>query len=139
MAKSSALRLVRPSSFRPIVIRAPSPIKHVKTHKKKHHGSSHRGLMHKERMGIVAGGFAVGLIQKQGIPLPKLPFLGEAGTIGVAAYFLSDNGKNRLADEICTAALSIAAYELGATGTIVGAGEPDFGQQPGNIGYVAGF
>jgi hypothetical protein len=143
MATSTALTIKRALaharsrshfSAKPIVIRtvAPKPVKHHKRH------SSHAsgGLMNKERMGIVLGGFAVGFLQKQGIKLPALPVLGEAGTIGLAAYFLSGGGKNKLASEICTAALAVAAYELGSTGAVVGQGDVD-----GNFvqGYVAGF
>src|SRR5579863_5175848 len=119
MARSAKIVPFRPSYAKPIVIRQ---TKVVKSKHRRGHGKSSggRGLTDPKRMGIIVGGFAVGMIQKQGLPLPKLPFLGEAGTIGVAAYFLSDNGKNKLADEICTAALTIAAYELGSTGAIVG-------------------
>jgi hypothetical protein len=134
MAKRSASAKIipfRPAYAKPIVIRTTKVVK--KGTRRKHHRGSERGLMSKTRMGIVVGGFAVGLIQKQGIPLPKLPMIGEAGTIGVAAYLLSDGGKNKLADEICTAALTIAAYELGSTGAIVGGAGDD-----AYTGYVAG-
>lgn len=138
--KSTALAvkhaLARARVARPIVIRTPTPV--VKHHKKgrRGHGSA-RGLMNKQRMGIVAGAFIVGLLEKQGIlsSLPSLPLIGRTGTIGVGAYFLSDNGKNKLADEVCTAALVIAAHELSSTGTIVG-GENDMG---GGVDYVAGW
>lgn len=138
MAKSTKMiplrAQFRPASApKPIVIRTTKVVKTKGKHKK-HHGGGGRGLLEKQRMGIVGGGFAVGLIQKQGIPIPELPFIGQAGTIGVAAYFLSDNGRNKLADEICTAALTIAAYELGSTGKVIGGDDGIDGQ-----GYVAGF
>jgi hypothetical protein len=132
MARSAKIIPFRPA-VKPIVIRTTKVVKSKKRHHKAaRHGG--RGLTDPKRMGIIVGGFAVGMIQKQGLPLPKLPFLGEAGTIGLAAYFLSDGGKNKLADEICTAALTIAAYELGSTGSIIGADEP----ANGFPGYVAG-
>lgn len=115
---------------RPIVVRSTKIVKAKVKHHKKHGGAS-RGLTDKRRMGIVVGGLAVGFIQKQGIKLPELPLLGQAGTIGLAAYLVSDGGKNKLADEICTAALTIAAYELGSTGSIVGEDE-------GGGGFVGG-
>ena len=122
-----AFAFARPA---PIIIRQ---TKSVQKHHKKHHRRGHsggRGLLEKQRIGILVGGFAVGMLQKMNLALPKIPLLGEAGTIGVAAYFLSAGGKNKLADEICTAALTIAAYELGSTGAVVG-GEPDVGSWGG--------
>jgi len=135
MAKSAKIVPFRPA-VKPIVIRTTKVVKSKHRKGMKKHVGSGRGLTDPKRMGIVVGGFAVGMIQKQGLPLPKIPFLGEAGTIGLAAYFLSDGGKNKLADEICTAALTIAAYELGSTGSIVGGA----GDEPANgfPGYVSG-
>ena len=133
MAKSkTSTKLVpfRMTPPRPIVVRSTKIVKMKKKGHHKHNGGS-RGLTDKRRMGIVVGGLAVGFIQKQGIKLPELPLLGQAGTIGLAAYLVSDGGKNKLADEICTAALTIAAYELGSTGTIVGDDE-------GGGGFVGG-
>jgi hypothetical protein len=134
--KSRSHGIVRYSTPKPIVIRQ---TKLVKPKHRRHRGGGGGGggkLMNKQRMGIVAGAFAVGVLEKQGImsSLPTLPFVGRTGTIGVAAYLISDGGKNKLADEICTAALVIAAHELASTGSIVGAegGAPD-------IGYVAGW
>lgn len=92
--------------------------------------------MNRNRLGIVAGAFAMGILEKQSFftSLPSLPLIGKTGTIGVAAYLLSSGGRNRLADEICTAAFVLAAHELASTGTVVGAdgGPPD-------VGYVAGW
>lgn len=131
-SRSRALTISRPSSPKPIIIRTTQ----VKPAKRKGHGrrgggGGMRGLTDPRRMGIVTGGFVMGMIDKSGLAIPTLPFLGKAGTIGLGAYFLSDNGKNKLADEVCTAALTIAAYELGSTGHIVGAegddGESIFG------------
>jgi hypothetical protein len=135
-SKSKSHGIVRYSTPKPIVIRQ---TKVVKPKHHRHRGGGGRGsgtLMNKTRMGIVAGAFAVGILEKQGImsSLPTLPFVGRTGTIGIGAYLISNGGKNKLADEICTAALVIAAHELASTGSIVGAegGPPD-------IGYVAGW
>src|SRR5260370_15979686 len=140
MAKKNSHSLSPRPNARPIIIRTPAPI--VKVHKKRHarrgggggFGGA-RGLMSRERMGIVLGAFVVGLLEKQGImaSLPTLPLIGRTGTIGVGAYLLSDGGKNRLADEVCTAALVLAAHELSSTGHVLGgAGDP------GQGGYVPG-
>jgi hypothetical protein len=138
--KTGALAL-RPSATRPIIMKMPAPI--VKVKKTKHHshhggggGGMLRGLMNKERLGIVAGAFAVGVLEKQNLlqQLPALPLIGRTGTIGLGAYLLSNGGRNRLADEICTAAFVLAAHELASTGTVVG-DQPN----PGEVGYVAGW
>jgi hypothetical protein len=132
------LALYRPSMPKPIVIRTTKVVK-AKNHHHRRGGSGGGlalgNLMSKQRMGIVAGALAVGFLEKQGFManLPALPFVGRTGTIGLGAYLLSNGGKNKLADEICTAALVIAAHELGSTGTIVGA------DGSGEVGYVAGY
>lgn len=124
----------RHSYPKPIIVRtvAAKPVHHRKP---QHGKSGSRGLLSPSRTAIMVGGFAVGLIQKMGWQLPKLPLIGEAGTIGIGAYFLSNDGRNKLADEICTAALTIAAYELGSTGQIIGG---DGGEQV-PYGSVTGF
>lgn len=135
--KSRALSLYRPSAPKPIVIRTTKVVK-AKKHHRRHHGGGGLhlgGLMSKQRMGIVAGALAYGFLEKQAMfaSLPSLPLIGKAGTIGLGAYLLSNGGRNKLADDIATAALVIAAHELGSTGHVVG-GDAD----PG-IGYVAGY
>lgn len=136
--RSKALSLYRPHSPKPIVIRTTvvKKAKHHKHHRRGGGGMSMGGLMSKQRMGIVAGALAFGFLEKQALfaSLPSLPMIGKSGTIGLAAYLISDGGKNKLADDICTAALVIAAHELGSTGTIVGeVAAPDLD------GYVAGY
>lgn len=137
-SKSRAMALYRPSSAKPIVIRT---TKVVKAKHRRHHrhggggGFGLGGLMSKQRLGIVAGALAFGFLEKQALfqSLPSLPMIGKSGTIGLAAYLLSNGGKNKLADDIATAAFVIAAHELGSTGTIVGEdAAPD-------LGYVAGY
>jgi hypothetical protein len=133
--KSSHKLAVYRRSPKPVVIRTTKLVKP----KRRHHSSGGgfgRGLMDKKRLGIVIGGAAVGFLQKQNMKLPELPILGQAGTIGLAAYFLSNNGKNKLADEICTAALTIAAYEYGSTGKVVG--EDSSSSDPFAQGFVTG-
>lgn len=139
MAKTSTAlavkrALARHRVPRPIVIRTPAPVKHHK-HGKRRGGGGVRGLMNKERMGIAVGAFIVGVLEKQGImnSLPALPVIGRTGTIALAAYMLSDNGRNRLASEVCSAALAVAAHELASTGAIVG------GQDFSGVDYVAGY
>lgn len=140
--KSKSLALARwtpPRPARPIVIKQTKVVK-AKKHHKRHHGGGGGmlgGLTNKNRIGIVMGAFAVGILEKQNLmqQLPAIPFLGRTGTIGVGAYLLSNGGRNRLADEICTAAFALAAHELATTGSIVGGD----GEAPQNVGYVAGW
>lgn len=121
---------------KPIVIRT-TVVKKTK-HKRHHRGGGGMlgGLANKTRIGIVIGSFAVGVLEKQSFftSLPSLPMIGKTGTIGVAAYLLSNGGRNRIADEVCTAAFALAAYELASTGSIVGADGA-----PPDVGYVAGW
>jgi hypothetical protein len=138
--KSRALALYRPSAPKPIVIRTTKVVK-AKKHHRRHHGGgglglSLGGLFSKQRMGIVAGALAFGFLEKQAMfqSLPSLPLIGKSGTIGLGAYLLSNGGRNKLADDIATAALVIAAHELGNTGHIVGQDDGGSG-----IGYVAGY
>jgi hypothetical protein len=79
-------------------------------------------LLSPQRMGITAGALALGFLEKNATfaSLPALPLVGKTGTIGIAAFLLSDNGRNKLADDACTAALALAAYELASKGTILG-------------------
>lgn len=116
------------------VVRAPKPIvirttkivkaKHRKGAARRHGGGAMGGLLSKDRITTVGAGFAVGMLEKMDFVknLPHLPFLGTTGTIGVAAFLLSDNGRNRMADDIATAALTVAGYMLGSSGSIVGEG-----------------
>jgi hypothetical protein len=139
--------LARVRARPPMIMRLPAPIVKVKKtkHKRHGHGGGGRDLMNKERMGIVVGSFAVGILEKQKLldSLPALPFIGKTGTIGIGAYLLSNKGHNKLADEVCTAALVIAAHELASTGTIVGQVEGaggGAGDAPAvDVGYVAGW
>lgn len=144
-----SMALARPitmSAPRPIVLKQTKVVHQKAKHKKGHRrsgggllgglGSSAGGLLSKNRIGVALGAAAFGLLEKQTFfaSIPALPIIGKAGTIALGAYFLSDGGKNALANDICTAALAVAAHELASTGSIQG-GEPDVdGAQ-----YVAGY
>ena len=131
---SKALVPFRMTAPKPIIVRQTKTIvKHAKRKGGHSRGGMLGGLTDAKRIGIVVGGAALGFIQKQGLSLPKLPLLGEAGTIGLIAYFVSDGGRNKLADEICTASLTVAAYELASTGTIAGVDGADVD------GFVSGY
>lgn len=107
---------------RPIVIRQTKVVKKGKGKGKRHHGGGLGGLIGGNRGKLMMGSFAVGLIDKTGIAanLPKLPMLGEHGTIALALYLLGGKSGSGLVSDACTAALVLSAYELGHTGSIVG-------------------
>ena len=122
----------------PIVVRTTKVVKAKPKHRRHHrHGGGVSSIFSKDRMMTVGAGFAVGALEKMTFVqnLPSLPFLGKTGTLGVAALLFSDGGRNKTADDIATAALTIAGYMMGSTGSIVG----DGGYPQGVDGYVAGF
>lgn len=71
-------------------------------------------------MGAGIGGAALGFIEKSFPNLPTLPILGRSGTIAVAAYFLSKQGRHPILRDVALAAASIAGYQIGTTGKISG-------------------
>jgi hypothetical protein len=132
--RSHAIVPYRPRASKPIVIRQTKIVKAKRKHHRHHGGGmSLGGLFSSQRMGIVAGALAYGFLEKQAFfqSLPSLPLLGKTGTIAVAAYLLSNGGRNKLANDISIAAFAIAANQLGSQGTITG-------DDP-SIGYVAGY
>lgn len=132
------------ASVKPIVIRQPAPV--IKVTGKKHHkhhghhgGAGLGGLFSPKRTALMMGAFAVGVLEKQNVlqQLPALPIIGRTGTIGVAAHMMA-GGRGGLADDIATAALIIAAHELGSTGSIVGGEGGSDWETPG-VDYVNGY
>ncbi len=132
------------TTVKPIIMKVPAAAKAVKHHAKRHArhaGHGVRGLFSPKRMGLMVGALGVGFLEKQNMlqQLPALPLIGRTGTIGVAAALIS-GGKPGIVDDIATAALVIAAHELGSTGSIQGPGDgwDDQGQVSG-VDYVAGY
>lgn len=128
---SRALTFSAPRAIKPVVIRTTKVVKPKQKHRRGGGrgllGGLGGGLLSQNRTQMVAAGAVVGFIDKSGWNVPKLPYLGEHGTIAVAAYLLSGNGHNKLADNVCTAALVLAGYEFAKTGSIVGGDEDGFG------------
>lgn len=112
-------------AVKPIVIRTTKVVKH----KRKHHrsGGGVGGLFGGNKGKVMMGAFLLGLIQKQGFAssLPTIPFLGQTGSIGLAAHFLG--GRSPLAQDIATAAFAVAAWEMGHDGHIIGEDGEDWG------------
>jgi hypothetical protein len=126
---STALAVRRPvvtmTAPRPIVVRTTKVVK-AKHHKRRGRGGS--ALTEKHRVGAIIGGGLLGLIDKSGIDVPTLPFLGKAGTLGVAAWAIGRYMHSPWAEDAATGFLAIAAYELASQGSIAGV----------EGGYVAG-
>ena len=123
--KSTAIVIARPAPHhatpRPIVIRQ-TKIQKTKGKHRKGRG----GFGEKDRAMAIAGGFLLGFIDKSGFNVPTLPFLGKAGTIGVAAWAAGRYLKSKTAEDMATGMLAIAAYELGKEGKIDGAEDGDY-------------
>lgn len=154
-SSSSRAIVVRPTIMRApsrsaparITVRVPSPSHRFG--KTRHHlrraGRRLGGMAYEERhrIGAILGGFALGLIDKSGVDLPRLPMLGKAGTLGVAAWALGKWGKSAWASHAATGLLSIAAYELAKEGSISGYGDGTYDggymYDPNVNGYVAGW
>lgn len=64
----------------------------------------------------------MGFVEKQFPSLPTIPILGRAGTIAVAAHFLSKQGgqTSGIARDVALAGAAIAGYQLGLTGKVSG-------------------
>jgi len=113
----------RPRTARPIVIRTREVIK--PKHKRRH--GRRGGRSEKQRLGIMAAGFVLGLIDKSGMDIPTLPYVGRAGTLAIAAYVGERYlGFGSWADDAATGFGTIALYELGKEGSISGDGDGDY-------------
>ena len=97
------------------------------------------GIFSRHNITTVGAGFAVGMLEKMTFVqnLPSLPIVGKTGTIAIAAYLMSNGGRNGMAADIATSAAAIAGYMLGNQGSIVGDGYPGDGYD--TSGYVAGW
>lgn len=91
-----------------------------KHHRRHNVSGASGGFFNSERIGGILGGFAMGHLDKVGTKLPTIPVLGRAGTVGVALYFAGKHMKMPVLIHGATAALAIAAYQLGNTGKVSG-------------------
>jgi hypothetical protein len=118
---------------RTIPVRAPAPVIRIaapraptagKTKRRSHRRSSASGgITGKTVLSAGIGGAALGFIEKTFPNIPTVPVLGRAGTIALAAYFLSrrgGTGMGGIARDVALAAASIAGYQLGKTGKVSG-------------------
>ena len=127
---SSSALVVRsaPRAASPIIIRE------TRGQKMRRYGRrvGHAALGEKHRLIAIAGGFALGMIDKSGVNIPTLPFLGKAGTLGLAAWVGGKFMHSQTLNDAATGFLAIAAYELAKDGAISGPGHYD-------PNYAAGY
>lgn len=74
----------------------------------------------KHTIAAVGAAAALGFAKKSGVSLPAAPFLGVAGTYGLAAWVIGKYTHSRTARHIATGLLSVAAFELASEGKIAG-------------------
>jgi hypothetical protein len=109
-------------SVKPVIIRQ---TKVVKSKKRRHHrggGGGFGGFLGGGQMEMLMAGAALGFLDKSAFiaSLPKLPFLGEHGTIAVGAYMLGKNMRMPILSNIARGAMFLSAYELVKQGSISG-------------------
>jgi hypothetical protein len=134
----------RPRTSKPIVIRQTKVVK--AKHRRKGGGRSAMGFagdfLSKRRVGVALGAAAFGFLEAQPFmkSIPALPVIGVEGTVAVGAFLLSDNGKNELAGDICTAAIVLAAHKMTSSAAAAKtSGDYVAGEDASNVGYVAGY
>ncbi len=98
----------------PIVVAAPRSVR------RRSGGGGGRGSGGKEIIASVIAGAAVGMIEKQGIPLPSVPILGKKGTIALLAYLWRRNGGPEMARDVAMVAAGLSGYQFVKDGRIDG-------------------
>jgi len=106
---------------KPVVIRQTKIVKA----KRRHHrggGMSFGGFLGGGQVEMLVAGAALGFLDKSAFvaSLPKLPFLGEHGTVAVAAYMVGRSMRNPILSNIAKGAMFLSAYELVKQGSITG-------------------
>lgn len=122
-SKGRSRALARSVSVKPVVIRESRTIvKKSKRRGRSGGGMSFGGFLGGGSTEMMMAGAALGFLDKSSFAanLPKLPFLGEHGTIAIAAYMFSGGGRNKLAANVSKGALFLSAYELVKQGSISG-------------------
>lgn len=78
----------------------------------------------KHMVGALVAAGALGVAESQGIKIPTIGTMGEAATLGIAAYALDKFGvvKSKMLRHAATGLLSIAVYEFAKKETAKGGG-----------------
>ena len=66
----------------------------------------------KHTLGSIGAGALLGVLQARSVAVPHIPFLGVAGTYGVALWFLGRQTGNKILQHLATGLLTIAGYQL---------------------------
>lgn len=124
---ASSTQIIRafpiPRQSAPIIkVSAPRAIAAKKKPHRRRSSSVGGAMSGKSLIATAIGGAAFGFIEKSFPELPTLPLVGRAGTIAIAAYFLSKRGGlgGGIVRDIANAGAAIAGYQLGKTGSIAG-------------------
>lgn len=120
-SRSRSRALARRSvSVKPVVIRTTKVVKAKRRHRHGGGGGGIGGLFSGDNKEMLMAGAVLGFIDKSSFvaSLPKLPFLGEHGTIAVAAYMIG--GRSGLMRNVAKGAMFLSAYELVKQGSISG-------------------
>jgi len=99
---------------------SPAPVRSVAV-RKIAGKAAQAALAEKHTITAVAAGAALGLAERNNLPLPYLGVLGRAGTYGLAAWAIGKYTGNTMAQHAASGLLSIAAYELAKGGGSPGA------------------
>jgi hypothetical protein len=78
----------------------------------------------KHTIAAVVAGAAVGYMQRNNVQVPYISALGLPGTYGVVALGIAKFSKSRVARHVATGLLSVAAYQMTASGAIGGGAQP---------------
>ncbi len=81
-------------------------------------GGASGGNLQSRMQNLALGGLGYGLLKKNWPNMPRVPGLGNAGTVALAGYFLKPS--NSLLQNIALAAAVIAGYSFGESGTVAG-------------------
>ena len=70
-------------------------------------------MAEKHTAAAVVAAAALGLLERNNVPLPALGFVGTAGTYGIGAWLVGRYTGNQTMQHVATGLLSVAAYKLG--------------------------
>jgi hypothetical protein len=114
--------VVRSAPSRPIVVRTGGG-RRIASRARHYAGVAGRGVAsEKHTLFAVGAAFLYGVLRKSGVKIPSFGPFGPASTTGLGLWALGRWGHNTTAAHAATGLLSIAAYQYGSTGEVVGEG-----------------
>jgi len=119
---ASALRVIRRSSPKPVIVRVPSFARGSRGRAMARRGLSiaaRQAASERQALtGIIAAG-GLGFLARQGVALPHVQALGTAGTVGAIAWIIGKVTKQRMFRDAAAGLLSVAAYQHAKGGSAV--------------------